>query len=149
VTYADAGQRFQLGADTTVTIFSPAGDETSWNSNAASIVLKVSYGETDILLTGDAPIGTEEYLVEQYGTMLAAEILKLGHHGSRTSTSDRLLETVQPEYAIVSASADNRYNHPHPGVMEQVLTRGIATLQTGLEGTITFVSDGQRITRRN
>lgn len=144
---ADTGQRFLLGASTTLTVYSPRGDESNWESNSASIITKISYGEIDVLLTGDAPTGIEEYLVGAYGADLEAEILKLGHHGSKTSTSELFLDTVKPEYAIVSAGLDNRYGHPHQEVMQRVFARDIPSFHTGVDGTVTFVSDGFRVSR--
>lgn len=143
--YANAGQRFQLGASTTVTIYSPVGDETNWETNNASIILKVTYGDIDVLLTGDAPFQIEEYIVDSFGAHLQAEVLKLGHHGSRTSTSELFLDTVKPEYAIVSAAIDSPYNHPHQEVMQRVFARDIPTFHTGVDGTITFLSDGEEV----
>lgn len=142
---ADAGQRFTVGASTTITIFSPQGDESNWDSNNASIVMKISYGETDILLSGDAPSGIENYIVNKYGNILNAEILKLGHHGSRTSTSDLFLATVSPDYVVVSAAVDSPYNHPHQEVMQKIFSRDIQSFHTGVDGTITFESDGEFI----
>jgi competence protein ComEC len=144
VIYPEAGQRYLLGASTTLTIFSPHGDETNWESNSASIVAKVTFGETDMLLTGDAPIRIENYLVERYGPLLASEVLKLGHHGSRTSTSELFLDTVQPQFAVVSAAVDNRYNHPHPAVVERVKGSFIELFHTGHNGSITFRSNGRQ-----
>lgn len=146
--YAEAGQRFLLGASTTITIYSPRGDESNWSSNNASIVMKISYGTTDVLLTGDAPAGVEDYLVGAYGADLDAEILKLGHHGSRTSTSELFLDTVTPDWAVVSAGLDNRYNHPHQEVIERVFARDIPTLHTGADGTVTFQTDGTTIIKK-
>lgn len=145
---ADAGQRFALGASTTLTIFSPRGDESDWETNNSSVVMKITYGETDVLLTGDAYIGIENYLVGAYGADLKSEILKLGHHGSRTSTSELFLDTVNPTYAIVSAGLDNRYNHPHQEVIERVFERDITTFHTGADGTLTFISDGKNIIKK-
>jgi competence protein ComEC len=142
---ARAGQVLTLGASTTIKIFSPAFDPEDWESNASSIVAKVTYGEIDFLLTGDAPLNTEEYLVGVYGTELASEVLKLGHHGSRTSTSDLFLNTVRPSFAIVSAGRGNNYGHPHAEVVDRVLARGIILDSTIESGNIVFKSDGQRV----
>ena len=144
---ADAGQVIQLGASTTIQIFSPAGDERQWESNTSSIVLRVLYGNTSFMLTGDAPQEIEDYLVETYGAQLDSDLLKLGHHGSKTSTSDKWLDAVTPQYAIVSASLDNRYGHPHQDVMQRVFQRNIQTSHTGTDGTITFYSDGINVWR--
>ena len=144
---ADAGQVLQLGASTTIQIFSPTGDERQWESNTSSIVLRVVYGNTSFMLTGDAPQEIEDYLVKTYGAQLDSDVLKLGHHGSKTSSSDAWLDTVTPTYAIVSAGIDNRYGHPHQDVMQRVFARNIQTSHTGTDGTITFYSDGTKVWR--
>jgi competence protein ComEC len=143
VVYAEPGQVIQLGASTTLRIFSPAGDETNWESNMASIVLKVEYGSTSVMLTGDAPIEIENYLVQAYPGLLKSTVLKLGHHGSKTSSSDEWLDAVNPEYAVVSAGLNNKYGHPHASVMQAVAARNIKVDETSKEGTITFYSDGK------
>jgi len=140
-----AGQRYILGASTTLTIFSPAGDVRNHESNASSIVVKLEYGETTFFFTGDAPIGIEEYLVRAYGPHLKSQVLKLGHHGSRTSTSARFVETVSPNYAIVSAGRGNSYGHPHAEVVENVAMVGSTLLSTAEQGRVTFYSDGVRV----
>ena len=145
---ADAGQTLQLGADTTVQIFSPTGDESKLESNTASIVLRVVYGDTSFMLTGDAPQEIEDYLVKTYATQLDSDVLKLGHHGSKTSTSDLWLDTVTPSYAVVSAGLDNRYGHPHQDVMQRVFARNIQTSHTGTDGTVTFQSDGKTVWKK-
>lgn len=90
--YADAGQHIQLGASTSILILSPTGDETNLETNTASIVLQITYGDTSFMLTGDAPQEIENYLVKTYGTLLRSDVLKLGHHGSKTSTSEAWLD---------------------------------------------------------
>jgi competence protein ComEC len=139
---ARAGQVFMLGASTTVTIFSPDHDPTGLETNTSSIVAKVSYGNIDFMLTGDAPISIEEYLVRTYGPMLSSEVLKLGHHGSRTSSSDDFLNMVHPNYAVVSAGKNNTYGHPHKEVVDAVLARNIKLVSTIDKGDIQFTTDG-------
>ena len=136
------GQAINLGASTTFTVLSPPADTKNWESNTASIVGKLSFGEIDFFLTGDAPSGIEDYLVGRFGQMLESEVLKLGHHGSKTSTSENFLDTVKPEYAVVSAGKDNRYGHPHQEVVSRVEERGIKIKSTAMEGSITFLTDG-------
>lgn len=145
VTYARAGQVWQLGASTTLVIYSPASDPREWESNAASIVVQLRYGDIEFLLTGDAPIGTEQYLSGRYGTELESEVLKLGHHGSRTSTSEELLAVVSPLYAVVSAGSDNSYGHPHAEVVERVHAQGAALVSTADGKSVTFRTDGKRV----
>jgi competence protein ComEC len=140
-----AGDVIELGASTTLTILSPTGDAADWESNNSSIVAKLSYEEVNFMLTGDAGIGIEEYLVSEYGEALDSEVLKLGHHGSRTSTAERFLQAVSPEYAVVSAGKDNRYGHPHEEVIERVAEYGSKLMSTAEQGTIIFKSDGERV----
>ncbi len=134
-----------LGSSTRLTILSPTGDETNWESNTSSIVVLVEFGETRFLLTGDAPSGIETYLASTFASYIQSDVLKLGHHGSKTSSDATFLAVVDPEYAIVSAGADNRYGHPHPEVIERVEAVGSTILETAKEGTITFYSDGQSV----
>lgn len=145
VVMARAGQVYQLGASTTLTVFSPASDPSMLESNTASIVAKLSYGDIDFMLTGDAPQGIEKYLVSTYGTQLQSEVLKLGHHGSKTSTSDEFLTAVTPRFAVVSAGKDNRYGHPAPDIVERLTTYNIPLLSTTQRGRITFETDGVNV----
>jgi len=140
-----AGQRIQLGASTTVLLLSPYGNVTEWENNVASIVVQIIYGDTAFMLTGDAPIGIEEYLVDRYGGALRSDVLKLGHHGSRTSSSERFITAVTPAYAVVSAGKDNRYGHPHQEVVARAGAAGARLVSTAEEGTLTFHSDGSAV----
>jgi competence protein ComEC len=140
--YARAGQVYALGASTTLTVLSPSYDPTKLNSNTGSIVALLEYGDIQFLLTGDAPQGVEQYLADTHGAGLAAEVLKLGHHGSDTSTSGYFLETVAPDFAVVSAGLDNRYNHPDPDVLARVEVHTEAAIVSTQHGTVSFVSDG-------
>lgn len=144
IIYARVGQEFMLGASTTMAVLFPATDPTQMESNASSIVVRVSYGATDILLTGDAPSSVERYLVETYGAALESEILKAGHHGSRTSSVREFVEVVGPEYGVISAGTDNSYGHPHDEVLDTFRGAGAIVLQT-MDGTVQFVSDGATV----
>lgn len=148
IIYADAGHVLPLGEAVSLQIFAPAGDESQLESNAASIVLRVVYGDVSFMLTGDAPMEIENYLVKTYGLQLESDVLKLGHHGSKTSTSDDWLDMVAPQYAVVSAGIDNRYGHPHQEVMQRVFKRNIETSHTGTDGTVVFQSDGKTVWRK-
>lgn len=145
ITMARRGQVWQLGASTTLEILYPETDPSELESNASSIVIKVTYDTTSFMLTGDAPKGIEEYLVLTYGEYLQSTVLKAGHHGSRTSTSELWLDEVSPAYVVISAGGDNRYGHPHVEVTDAVFNRGIQMLSTAEIGDIVFVSDGQRV----
>lgn len=142
---ARARDTIMLGASTTLHILSPGEDTSEWESNTASIVAQLRYGEVEFMLTGDAPAGIEEYLVTQHGSALRSDVLKLGHHGSDTSTATSFLQAVAPLYAVVSAGADNRYGHPHQEVVERVALTGSELVSTAMVGTIVFKSDGKRV----
>jgi competence protein ComEC len=142
---AQAGQTVQLGASTTVRILSPKGDTTHWSSNSASIIVQIIYGDIEFMLTGDASSSIEEYLVGKYGNTLESEVLKLGHHGSKTSSSDIFLDAVEPQFVVVSAGKDNQYGHPHSDVTKKVEARGLKIISTAESGTVTFESDGKTV----
>ena len=95
-----------------------------------------------MLLTGDASQNVESELV-QSGRSLSALLYKAGHHGSKSSNSRNFLETVQPEYVVISSGEENRYGHPSPEVLERVAEVGAAVLRTDELGTIEVVTDGQ------
>lgn len=114
-------------------------------ANTGSVVTKLTYGDTSFLLTGDSPAGIESYLVSQYGKELKSSVLKLGHHGSKTSSSLTFLGYVNPEYAVISASCDNSYGHPHEEVLERLRALEIEAIGTCEHGDITFTSDGENI----
>ena len=98
----------------------PIGENVR-ETNAASVVLLITYGSVQTLLTGDAPSAVEEFLVKSFGDMLYdIEILKAGHHGSKTSTSSVFLTHTQPNAVIYSSGKNNSYGHPHDEVLERI-----------------------------
>jgi len=146
-TLARRGQVYDLGAGESgvhayLHILFPDRDVSNVESNTASIVARLVYGEASMILTGDSPKAIEEYLVSLDSTALNSGILKLGHHGSKTSTSEIFLGYVSPQWAIVSAGKDNSYGHPHKSVVDMVERFGIQIKNTAESGSITFESDG-------
>jgi competence protein ComEC len=117
--------------------------------NENSIVLKLSYGSTSFLFTGDAEADQEAYLVERYGEELSATVLKAGHHGSRSSTGDALLEAVGPQAAVVSSAYDSQYGHPHQETLDRLAARSVPTYWTASHGDVVLLSDGQSVTVRS
>lgn len=116
------------------------------DANEYSIVIKLNYGDMDFLFTGDAGHESEiEMLENKYN--LVAEVLKAGHHGSKTSTSEEFLLAVNPEIAVISAGKNNRYGHPSPEVLELLATYNVEALRTDELGTIVIYSNGATITR--
>lgn len=115
------------------------------DANRDSIVVKVTHGANALLLTGDAGVKEEQALITRFGHELESDILKLGHHGSNTSTSQAFLNAVKPSIAIVSASANNSYGHPHADVLARVIQAKMDVYQTSKHGDIVFQSDGKVI----
>lgn len=126
-------------------ILLPDGDVKNWETNDASILARLSYGKESFMLTGDLPQGRERYAVSLDSAGLHSTVLKLGHHGSRTSSSLEFLNATAPEYAVVSAGKDNQYGHPHKEVIDRVSVLGIPILSTAEEGTIIFETDGRML----
>ena len=104
--------------------------------NDVSVVFRLAYGRFGALFTGDAPRSVENALVAVHDSTLAADLLKVGHHGSRTSTGDSLLLAVRPRLAVVSVGARNRYGHPDRGVVERLARHGVRVLRTDRNGSI-------------
>lgn len=140
------GEQFKLG-EADVTVFAPKGNSYE-DSNDYSIVVKVTYGSTSFLLTGDAEAVSEKEMVAA-GTDLSATVLKVGHHGSKTSTSQAFLDKVNPKFAVISAGADNKYGHPAQAVMDRLKNKGITVFRTDEQGTIIAASNGKEVTFNN
>ncbi len=116
------------------------------DANETSVVLRVDYGRRRFLLTGDAESAEEAWVTAFWGAEeLRADVLKVGHHGSRTSSSQVFLDAVRPRLAVVSLGAENRYGHPAPETLEALLERGVPLLRTDLEGTVVIRSDGRNL----
>ena len=127
-------------------ILFPDRDITKLDSNEGSIVAKLVYGDNSFMFTGDAPIYSEN-LIEwnEKNNTLKSDVLKLGHHGSRTSSSILWLEKVNPEVTIISAGKDNRYGHPHQELLDRLSFLHIPFLSTYEVGNIIFKSDGVKL----
>lgn len=140
---AKAGDYYDMEDGAGFTILGPVTpDENDLNSN--SVVLKFEYGEVSFLLTGDCETGEEMDILES-GADVRADVLKLGHHGSGTSTGKAWLAAVSPRWAAISCGLDNSYGHPHREVLERLSAKGVETHRTDLEGTIVFETDGGNI----
>ena len=140
---ARRGQTLLFGDGVEVQILFPDRDMSGVkNANDASVVTRLVYGGTEVMLTGDAPESIEKYLVSLGAENLKSDILKAGHHGSRTSTSKEFVAAVDPTYTIISAGKDNSYGHPHKEVIETLTLASTTILATYNEGTIIFESDG-------
>lgn len=109
--------------------------------NNYSAVVKIRYGSTSFLLTGDAEDLSEKEMLAS-GADLQADVLKVGHHGSSSSTTPAFLKSVSPEYAVILVGAANDYGHPHQETLDNLADAGVMVHRTDQEGTIIFVSDG-------
>ena len=114
---------------------------TPRNENDRSLVLRLQYGAVRLLLTGDIEQATERWLLAQ-GADLRADILKVPHHGSKTSTSLAFVQQVQPRLGIISTGANNPFGHPHPQVLDVLAHQGVEVWRTDEHGAITITSDG-------
>lgn len=129
-------------------LFPKTTEDTFQETNDSSIVTRLVFNDSEFLFTGDAPVATEEILIRDYAKKLDADVLQLGHHGSKTSSSDMFLKTVDPDIAVASAGKDNSYGHPAREVVDRVLKNSIQLMTTKDSGTITFLSDGTSIWRK-
>ena len=144
---ARRGERITIGGGAYVDILFPDRDVKDVETNTGSIVARVVYGNTSFLLSGDSPSAIENWLVELDGTGLKSDVLKAGHHGSRTSTSDAWLAASNPGIVVISAGKDNSYGHPHQEVLERVAASGAPIVSTA-NGAVVFASDGRRVIQK-
>ena len=136
------GTTWPLGG-ATVTMVGPVAQYS--DTNDTSIVLRIEYGSTSFLLTGDMEKTAETDLVNS-GANLRADVLQVGHHGSSTSTGYLFLNSVLPEMAVISCGVNNKYGHPHEETLSILRDAGVDVYRTDLQGTITIGSDGQNYT---
>ncbi|MCL2406015.1 MAG: MBL fold metallo-hydrolase [Defluviitaleaceae bacterium] len=126
------------------TVLAPAVGFAGNNVNDASIVLRLDHGETSFLFTGDAEANSEQAMLAS-GQDLRADVIKIGHHGSRTSTTDVFLSNVLPTAAVISVGGGNRFGHPHYEVLERLANHGIQVFRTDEMGTVIMATDGKRV----
>lgn len=142
ITVPKAGDRFDFGGGKVQIL---ACDPYAAETNNTSIVLKLTYGQTSFLFTGDAESPVEQELLEQ-GYDPSATVLKVGHHGSSSSTSYRFLNRVMPQYAVISVGSDNSYGHPDDTVLSRLRDADATVYRTDLDGDLYCTSDGKKVT---
>ncbi|MBI5401047.1 MAG: MBL fold metallo-hydrolase [Candidatus Yonathbacteria bacterium] len=142
---ARTGERIILDHGVALEILFPDRSAAGWDTNTGSIVARLSYNNKSFLFTGDSPQAVEQYLVGKDGGALHANVLKLGHHGSRTSSSRVFLSAVNPEYAIISAGLNNKYGHPHKETLDLLAELKIQKVSTTEHGTIIFKTDSESL----
>jgi len=133
VEYTEVGSMYNVG-NASMKVIGPIS-KPNGNLNNYSTVLKVSFGEMDIIMTGDAEEEVEKEIIKS-GANLDAEILKVGHHGSDTSNSEEFLDAITPEYALISAKVGNKYEHPTEETMQRLKERDIEVYRTDESGTV-------------
>ncbi|MGI6263869.1 MAG: ComEC/Rec2 family competence protein [Acutalibacteraceae bacterium] len=141
VTEAKPGQHWELG-EAVVDVLGPVGEYE--DTNNMSVVCKITFGKTRFLMMGDAERKAETALLKS-GADLRADVLKAGHHGSRSSTSEKFLSAVAPTHAVLSCGVDNRYGHPHPETLQILQKHAVTVWRTDRCGTIVMISDGQTV----
>ena len=137
------GTKIDLGKDTEVQVYSPVKSQYE-ELNNYSPVMKISYGQNSFMFTGDAESLVEKEILNE-NKDLKADVLKLGHHGSHSSTSEEFLKAVNPSIAVVSCAKDNKYGHPHKETMSNLKKAGITVYETFRDGDITISSNGKKL----
>ncbi|MEW8995385.1 ComEC/Rec2 family competence protein [Clostridium sp.] len=141
-TIPKVGEKFTLG-DANCTILAP-NSENYEDMNNYSIVIKLEYGDTSFLFTGDTEAEAEREILDKKFD-LKSTVLKVGHHGSHTSTSDEFLNQVNPTYGVIMVGQDNDYGHPRQNVMDKLKNKGVKVYRTDEQGTIIATSDGKEV----
>lgn len=145
LTVPQPGDRFQLGS-TSVTVLGPVKEYDE--PNDTSIVLKVTYGDTSFLFTGDMETGAENDMMDYWGEKVDwnVDVLKVGHHGSDTSTGYRLLYYTDPEHGVISVGEGNKYNHPNEAPLSKLKDAQTVVLRTDKLGHVFATTDGKEVT---
>ena len=139
-----------MGRSRNIVVLSFLAPDSAWtvglkDPNLASTIALVRYGLVRFLLVGDAERGEEDWLLKKYHDELDAQVLKIGHHGSSTSSSDDFLSAVHPEVAVISVGAGNKYGHPSNDVLQALSRIGAQVLRTDDDGTVVVRTDGIHI----
>nr|WP_243764097.1 ComEC/Rec2 family competence protein [Bittarella massiliensis (ex Durand et al. 2017)] len=143
VVYSEPGQQLTYG-DGRLTVLGPLENYDDLNDTSAVVLFR--YGSQRFLFTGDMEARAEEDLLEEYGAAeLKAQVLKLGHHGSSTSTSAAFLDRVNPEIAVACVGEGNSYGHPHQETVDLLANRGIRFLRTDQNGAVVLSTDGSSL----
>lgn len=142
ITVPEAGYAFSLG-NAEVTVLGP--EKGVKYSDNTSLTIRVTYGNTSFLFMGDCEKEDEQHLMAA-DARLRSMVIKIGHHGSRSSSTEAFLKAVKPEYAVISVGSDNSYGHPAPEVLERLQSLGAEVYRTDLCGTILCFSDGNELT---
>lgn len=149
VIFPEVKQKISVG-DAVITVLAPCEKLLGPNEDANnySIVLKVVYGETSFMFTGDAHTESEAEMLKTFSAAeLKCDVLKMGHHGSSTSSSEEFLRAVDPDTVLISVGEGNSYGHPHEETLEKIEKYGYNVFRTDMDGTIVLSSDGKTVSR--
>lgn len=138
------GMVIDLGEGAKFEVFTPQKSEYE-ELNDYSPIMKLSFGDTSYLFTGDAEKLAEEEALAKYKNSLDSDVIKFGHHGSSSSSSNAFIEAVSPKYGIISCAKDNKYGHPHRETLDIIKKYNIKTFRTDTDGEIILTSDGKSI----
>lgn len=138
------GMVIDLGEVAKFEVFTPQKSEYE-ELNDYSPIMKLSFGDTSYLFTGDAEKLAEEEALAKYKNSLDSDVIKFGHHGSSSSSSNAFIEAVSPKYGIISCAKDNKYGHPHRETLDIIKKYNIKTFRTDTDGEIILTSDGKSI----
>lgn len=144
VTTWHQGDKVVLDTDLYLEVLHPAREEKK-SGNNESLVVILNHLDNKFLLTGDIDRNTELRLVEQYGHRLNSDVLLVSHHGSRSSSGEKFIQTVLPRLAVISAGKDNRYGHPHNDVLDTLRRYEIPVVRTDQMGNVHILSDGRNL----
>ena len=149
---ARAGQKINLGGGAELDIYYPFKNfngESLQNQHDANIVMRLKYGKNSVVLTGDAEKSAEYQILWEASKnpffVLKSDVLKAGHHGSKTSSSPDFLKAVSPKWAVISVGAKNRYGHPHQEILDRLSAVVRKIFRTDLDGDIQMESDGKNL----
>lgn len=139
------GTSLRLDPSMRIFIYGPSKSPTGSDPNEHSLILELHYGSTEFLFMGDAGAEQEARLLKNYGNLLNTNFLKVGHHGSKTSSSIPFLKVTTPDHAVVSLAKSNKFRHPHREALARLYTTKSDIHFTSLEGALMFTSDGKAI----
>ena len=138
---AGSGKTIYSDSEVQIDILAPVSESYD-DTNNYSVVVKITYGSNSFLFTGDAEELSENEMLDSCYDELSADVLKVGHHGSNTSSSDAFMQAVNPEYAVISCGAGNSYDHPHSETITKLKNMGIEYYRTDINGTVTISCAG-------
>ena len=151
IVLARAGETLKFGDGATATVLNPTvavvERATNRTINETSVVFRLDYGKTSFLFTGDAGFATEERLQQTAADILDADILKVGHHGSKYASSEAYLSAVTPRVAVIEVGSDNTYGHPTAETLSRLSSIGATVFRTDTDATVTIATDGANVSR--